>query len=209
MQTSKKMIIQNGVLHISSTTSSEIIIQDNNITINPLSHSKIILCIINNTASCTQNITVNFQEQHAEVCVFGLYQGCDKQTLSVITTMNHAVPHCTSRQLWKGVLRDAAKASFEGKIIVAKHAQKTAAHLSNKNLLLSKTAEVSTRPFLEIDANDVQCTHGATVGCLDQDAIFYLRSRGIAEQDARELLIDAFVNEILELTPFETGVCNG
>ncbi|MCX7125664.1 MAG: SufD family Fe-S cluster assembly protein [Gammaproteobacteria bacterium] len=198
LPTPQNVIIINGVLHTSSDSSPDIIIQENNIIIEPKKNSKITLYIINNENSCKQNITVNFREQHAEVSLFGLYQGHDKNTLEITTKMNHLVPHCTSRQLWKGVMGDSSKASFEGKIIVAKDAQKTEAHLSNKNLLLSKTAEVSTRPFLEIDANDVKCSHGATVGYLDLDAIFYLRSRGIAENDARDLLIEAFVNEILD-----------
>ena len=138
--------------------------------------------------------------------IYGLYQMQDKQSLKIHTTMNHIVPHCTSRQVWKGILADGAKADFEGKIVVAKDAQKTSAHLSNKNLLLSNTAEVSTKPFLEIYADDVQCSHGATVGCLDPNALFYLQSRGIPESEARALLIEAFADEILSELPVEDAM---
>ena len=189
--------IINGQLNSPTDLSNQINIHENNITISPLKNSTIILYLINEN-SIKQNITVNFLEQHAEVNIFGLYRGHETQLLEITTKINHNVPHCTSRQLWKGVLTDSAKANFEGHINVAPHAQKTIAHLSNKNLLLSSTSEVFTRPFLEINANDVQCTHGATVGCLDNDAIFYLRSRGLSEQAARELLIEAFANEILD-----------
>jgi Fe-S cluster assembly protein SufD len=141
--------------------------------------------------------TVEFNHPHAEVTIYGLYQLRDKQAVEIQSIFNHNVPHCASKQVWRGILNDSAKAAFEGKIIVAPHAQKTDAQLSNKNLLLSKSAEINTKPILEIYADDVKCSHGATVGCLDDNALFYLRSRGIEESTARELLIDAFANEVL------------
>jgi len=144
-------------------------------------------------------ITVDFNYSNAELAIFGLYQLRDKQMVEIQSTFNHKVPHCTSKQVWRGILNDSAKAAFEGKIIVAPHAQKTDAQLSNKNLLLSKNAEVNTKPILEIYADDVKCSHGATVGCLDENALFYLRSRGIEESVARELLIEAFANEVLDV----------
>lgn len=145
------------------------------------------------------SIDVNFLHANATINIFGLYQMRNKQSVEIKTTINHLVSHCTSKQIWKGVLHDFAKATFEGKINVASRAQKTAAHLSNKNLLLSKNAEINTKPILEIYADDVICSHGATVGFLDQEALFYLRSRGIEENAARQLLIDAFADEILNL----------
>lgn len=144
-------------------------------------------------------ITVDFNYPNAELAIFGLYQLRDKQSVEIQSTFNHNVPHCTSKQVWRGILNDSAKAAFEGKIIVAPHAQKTSADLSNKNLLLSKNAEVNTKPILEIFADDVKCSHGATVGCLDENALFYLRSRGINADDARQMLVDAFANEVLDL----------
>lgn len=143
-------------------------------------------------------IEVAFKEPHAAIHIRGLYQLHEKQSVEIQTTMHHFVPHCESKQIWKGVLRDVARAKFDGKIIVNSDAQKTIAHLLNHNLLLSKTAEIQTKPTLEIYADDVQCTHGATVGCLDQEALFYLRARGINECEAREILIQAFINEIVE-----------
>ena len=143
-------------------------------------------------------INVRFNHAHAALTLLGLYQLHDQNSVEINTTINHCVPHCSSKQIWKGVLHDSSKAVFKGKIIVHPLAQKTSTHLSNKNLLLSKTAEVITKPILEIEADDVQCTHGATVGCLDQNALFYLRSRGIFENDARQLLVDAFAREITD-----------
>jgi Fe-S cluster assembly protein SufD len=142
-------------------------------------------------------LQVDFHEPHARVEIRGLYQLTGKQFVEIESTMNHAVSHCESMQIWKGVLKESAKAKLEGKIIVFAQAQKSVAHLKNKNLLLSKTAEVNTKPTLEIYADDVQCSHGATVGFLDEQALFYLRSRGIDENAAREMLIDAFTMEII------------
>jgi Fe-S cluster assembly protein SufD len=113
------------------------------------------------------------------------------------TTLDHAKPHCSSREVYKGVLDGESSAVFNGKIIVRKDAQKTDSKQSNKNLLLSEKAVIDTKPALEIYADDVKCTHGATIGQIDADAIFYLRSRGIGRQEARDLLTYAFANDIL------------
>lgn len=141
-------------------------------------------------------IQVDFHHAYAKVNLHGLYHLSDKQKANIKTVMNHIAPHCVSEQLWRGVLRDESEAFFEGTIVVHEDAQKTDAQLSNKNLLLSKHAHVNTKPQLQIYADDVKCTHGATVGCLDENAVFYLRSRGIAEDRAREMLVEAFVNEV-------------
>ena len=137
-------------------------------------------------------IQVDFHHAHASLEMLGLYQLCDQEALDIQTVINHHVPHCTSKQVWKGVLNDASHVLFDAKIIVHPDAQKTCATLSNKNLLLSPAAQVQSKPILEIYADDVKCTHGATVGCLDQQALFYLRSRGIAENVAKEMLVSAF-----------------
>ena len=105
------------------------------------------------------------------------------------TTIDHAKPHCASRELYKGILADRARGVFNGKIIVRPDAQKTDAKQTNKALLLSEDAQINTKPQLEIFADDVKCTHGAAIGQLDDDAIFYLRSRGLSEREARRLLI--------------------
>lgn len=206
MRPSKECMIMPGILCLGTSfyTMHEI---DHavDITIEPEKDSNVTLYFIlpKDTAHKKYTITVNFNHAHATLTLLGLYQLSNKNAVEINTTMHHRVPQCSSKQIWKGVMQDSAKATFEGRIIVHPHAQKTLAHLSNKNLLLSKTAEVNTKPILEIEADDVQCTHGATVGCLDQQALFYLRSRGIAENDARQLLIDAFVREITDEIAYE------
>ena len=112
------------------------------------------------------------------------------------TTIDHAKPHCASRELYKGVLDGASTGVFNGKIIVRKDAQKTDSKQSNKNLLLSESATIDTKPQLEIFANDVRCTHGATVGQIDPEALFYLESRGIGGKEARNLLTYAFAADV-------------
>jgi Fe-S cluster assembly protein SufD len=114
------------------------------------------------------------------------------------TTIDHAMPHCPSHELYKGILSGRARAVFNGKIIVRQDAQKTNAKQTNKALLLTDDAQVNTKPQLEIFADDVKCTHGAAIGQLDEDAMFYMQARGIAAADARNLLIHAFAGEVLD-----------
>jgi Fe-S cluster assembly protein SufD len=128
----------------------------------------------------------------------GLYLPSDRQHVDNRTTIDHAVPHCTSGEVYKGILSDRGRAVFVGRIIVRPDAQKTDARQSNASVLLSDDALVHTRPQLEIYADDVKCTHGATVGRLDPEALFYLRTRGIAASDARALLIRSFVAEVID-----------
>jgi len=128
----------------------------------------------------------------------GLYITLDRQHVDHHTAIDHAQPHCDSRELYKGVLEDRSSAVFNGRVIVRKDAQKTDSKQSNKNLLLSEDAVINTKPQLEIFADDVKCTHGATIGQVDQEAIFYLRSRGIGRDEARSLLTYAFANEIID-----------
>lgn len=131
----------------------------------------------------------------------GLYAVRDSQLVDHHTAIDHAMAHCHSHQLYKGVLDGRAKGVFNGKIFVRQDAQKTDAVQSNKNLLLSDKAEVNTKPQLEIDANDVRCTHGATIGQLDATAAFYLRSRGISAAHARNILTYAFAADALDRVP--------
>ena len=114
------------------------------------------------------------------------------------TTIDHAKPHCPSHEVYKGILAGKSKAVFNGKIIVRPDAQKTDAKQTNKALLLTDDAQVNTKPQLEIFADDVKCTHGAAIGQLDEDALFYLRARGIGPLEARNLLIHAFAGEVLD-----------
>jgi Fe-S cluster assembly protein SufD len=139
----------------------------------------------------------------AEATLAGLYVITGRQHIDNQTTLDHAQPHCTSREVYKGVLDGESSAVFNGKIIVRKDAQKTDSKQSNKNLLLSEKAIIDTKPALEIYADDVKCTHGATIGQIDAEAIFYLRSRGIGRQEARDLLTYAFVNDVLGRIKYE------
>ncbi|MCZ6804734.1 MAG: Fe-S cluster assembly protein SufD [Proteobacteria bacterium] len=133
----------------------------------------------------------------AEVVMNGLYMTGDKQHVDNHTRVDHLKPHTHSTENYRGVLNGKSRAVFNGKVIVHPQAQKIEAQQNNANLLLSDDAEIDTKPELEIYADDVKCSHGATVGQLDQDMLFYLRSRGIDEETARSLLIYAFANEII------------
>lgn len=128
----------------------------------------------------------------------GLYLLTDEQFLDNHTRVDHAMPGCISDQLYKGILKDKSTGVFNGKIIVHQDAQKTNAYQRNVNVLLSDEATINTKPQLEIFADDVRCTHGATAGFIDEEAIFYLQARGISEQDARNMLMNAFANEIVD-----------
>ena len=131
----------------------------------------------------------------------GLYLSDGSRLVDNHTTIDHAKPHCDSREVYKGILADRARAVFNGKIVVRPDAQKTDAKQTNKALLLSEEAQINTKPQLEIFANDVKCTHGAAVGQMDDDAIFYLRARGLGEAQARDMLIHAFAGDVLNQMP--------
>jgi Fe-S cluster assembly protein SufD len=128
----------------------------------------------------------------------GLYLASGKQHIDNHTALDHAAPHAASHEVYKGILDGTSSAVFNGKIFVRKDAQKTDAKQTNKNLVLSEGATINTKPELQILADDVRCTHGATIGQLDQEALFYLRTRGIQTTDARDLLIYAFARDIIE-----------
>ena len=134
----------------------------------------------------------------SECLINGLFVGNGKQHLDNYMLVEHAKPHCSSRQFYNGILDDSAHGVFHGRIIVHKDAQKTDAKQTNRNLLLSDNAQIDTKPQLEIYADDVKCTHGATIGQIEENALFYLRSRGIDEVSARKLLLMAFANECLD-----------
>jgi Fe-S cluster assembly protein SufD len=143
------------------------------------------------------NVYVNLAGEGAENKSFGLFLVDDTQHVDNYTYVNHLVPNCTSNQLYKGILDENATAAFNGKIYVSKDAQHTQAYQRNNNILLTDTAKMSTRPQLEIYADDVKCSHGATVGQLDTDALFYLRSRGIPYKESMHLLMYAFAHAVL------------
>jgi Fe-S cluster assembly protein SufD len=148
--------------------------------------------------SLVRNDVVAVLDGEGADCVLnGLYVADAERHVDNHTTIDHARPHCSSPQVYKGILADQSRAVFNGKIIVRKDAQKTDAKQTSKALLLSEDARINTKPQLEIFANDVKCTHGAAVGQLDDEAVFYLRSRGLSHAEARRLLIDAFTGEVL------------
>ncbi|HVB98009.1 MAG TPA: Fe-S cluster assembly protein SufD [Candidatus Dormibacteraeota bacterium] len=128
----------------------------------------------------------------------GLFVGYGRQHLDNYMRVEHTRPHCSSRQFYNGILGDHARGVFHGRIIVHQDAQKTDAKQTNRNLLLSDDAQIDTKPQLEIYADDVKCTHGATIGQIEPEALFYLRSRGLEEAAARRLLLFAFANECLD-----------
>ena len=134
---------------------------------------------------------------------YGIYLGKDKQHIDNHTFVDHAKPNCMSNELYKGILDDDSHGVFNGQIIVRRDAQKTNAFQSNKNVLLSDTAKIDTKPQLEIFADDVKCSHGATIGHLDDVAYFYIRSRGIPDELAKSMLINAFTDDVLETIKIE------
>lgn len=133
-----------------------------------------------------------------ECLINGLFMANGRQHMDNYMLVEHASPHCNSRQFYNGVLNGQAHGVFHGRIIVHKDAQKTDAKQTNRNLLLSDDAQIDTKPQLEIYADDVKCTHGATIGQVDENALFYLRSRGLDEAAAKHLLLLAFANECLD-----------
>ena len=143
------------------------------------------------------DVRVVLDGEGAECLLNGLYLGTGEQHVDHFTTIEHAKPEGTSREYYRGILDGRSRGVFRGRVIVRKDAQKTDARQENRNLLLSREAEADTRPQLEIHADDVKCTHGATVGPLDEEKVFYMRSRGIDESSARGLLAYAFADDIL------------
>ncbi len=144
------------------------------------------------------DLNVRFSGRHAECDLQGLYLAGDGQLLDYHLDVNHAVPNCKSREKFKGILHGRGRAVFDGRVLVAKDAQKTDAAMSNNNLMLSEQAEVDTKPQLEINADDVKCSHGTTVGQIEPEMLFYLRSRGISALSARRMLCLGFAGEIVE-----------
>lgn len=151
------------------------------------------------------DLRVELNGKFANCYMNGLYiTSEDKQLIDNHTFVDHAVPNCYSNELYKGVLNKRSTGIFNGKILVRQDAQKTNAFQSNKNILLSDDASINTKPELEIFADDIKCSHGATTGQLDKEALFYLRARGISEQNAKVLLTNAFAEEIINKIDIET-----
>ena len=143
------------------------------------------------------DVNVLLNGEGAECTLNGLYIAVNDQHIDNHTVIDHVKPHCSSHELYKGILDDQSSAVFNGSIIVRKDAQKTDARQSNKNLLLSEGATINSKPQLEINADDVKCAHGTTIGHLDDDSIFYLRSRGVGLNEARRVLTYGFANDVI------------
>jgi len=144
------------------------------------------------------DVVATLAAEGSECVLNGVYLAGGRSLVASHTEIDHAAPHCSSREVYKGILAGQARGVFNGKIRVRPDAQKTDAKQTNKTLLLSDEAQINTKPQLEILANDVKCTHGATVGQLNEEALFYLRARGIGLEEARSLLIRAFIGEVIE-----------
>ncbi|MGC3872622.1 Fe-S cluster assembly protein SufD [Halomonas sp. GXIMD04776] len=150
------------------------------------------------------DLVADLNAQGAEANYYGLFFAQGRQHVDNHTLVNHNEPHTFSNENYKGILGDRARGVFNGKVIVKRDSQKIEAHQSNANLLLSDRAEIDTKPELEIYADDVKCSHGATTGQLDENAVFALRTRGIDEQTARGLLTLAFAGEVMEQVTLDT-----
>ena len=151
--------------------------------------------------SCDVKLDIRLAGEGAEANVFGAFVCGGDEKVRIAIDMHHDLPHCNSRQLFKGIAGGSSRVDFYGKIIVAQDAQKTEAYQENHNILLSDGAKVDTKPQLEIYADDVKCSHGATIGRLSEEEQFYMRSRGITLEDAKVLQMISFIAPVLENVP--------
>jgi Fe-S cluster assembly protein SufD len=160
---------------------------------------------ISTGGALTRNdINARFNGENSECTLNGLFLLEDKQLFDAHTLIDHAIPLCNSHEHYKGILDDSSRGVFNGKVLVRQDAQKTNAFQQNNNILLSNNALVNTKPQLEIFADDVKCSHGATIGQLDEDARFYLKSRGIGEEAANSILIHAFASDVIKSMKIES-----
>ena len=154
--------------------------------------------------SCDVKLDVRLSGEGAEANVYGAYVCGGEEKVKIAVDMYHDVPHCNSRQLFKGIAGGTSRVDFYGKIIVAQDAQRTEAYQENHNILLTDGAKVDTKPQLEIYADDVKCSHGATIGRLNEEEQFYMRSRGISLEDAKVLQMISFIAPVLEIIQEES-----
>lgn len=171
--------------------------QDSNFTINTITL---------NGGLVRNDLNIEVNGQNCETHLNGAYILKGSQHVDNHTVVDHKVPHCESNELYKGVISEKATAVFNGKVFVRKDAQKINAFQSNGNVLLGNDASVNSKPELEIYADDVKCSHGSTTGQLDEEAVFYLRARGLSDASARQLMVSAFVGEVFEKVENEAVV---
>lgn len=157
----------------------------------------VVLLIMPGT-SCDLRMDIDLVGEGAEANIYGAYVCGGNERVKISVDMHHDLPYCNSRQLFKGMAGGTSRVDFYGKIIVAQDARKTEAYQENHNILLSDGAKVDTKPQLEIYADDVKCSHGATIGRLNEEEQFYMRSRGISEEDAKVLQMLSFIAPVLE-----------
>jgi len=171
-----------------------------NIEVRPGQKSDLVLLVFPGI-SADLKLDITLAGEGAEANIYGAYVCGDKEKVKIAVDMHHDFPHCNSRQLFKGIAGGSSRVDFYGKIIVAKDAQRTEAYQENHNILLSDNAKVDTKPQLEIYADDVKCSHGATIGRLNEEEQFYMRSRGISLEDAKVLQMISFIAPVLENIP--------
>ena len=164
----------------------------------PAGESRDMVLLVYPGVSCDVALDVVLSGEGAQANIYGAYICGAEERVKIAVDMHHKVPHCSSRQLFKGVAGGSSRVDFYGKIIVAQDAQRTEAYQENHNILLSDEAKVDTKPQLEIYADDVKCSHGATIGRLNEEEQFYMRSRGITLEDAKVLQMISFVAPVLE-----------
>ena len=157
-----------------------------------------IVILVMPDVSCDIKLDVTLAGEGAEANIYGAYVCGGDEKVKIAVDMHHDLPHCNSRQLFKGIAGGKSRVDFYGKIIVAQNAQRTEAYQENHNILLSDEAKVDTKPQLEIYADDVKCSHGATIGRLNEEEQFYMRSRGITLEDAKVLQMISFIAPVLE-----------
>ena len=157
-----------------------------------------LLLVVMPGVSCDVKLDVKLVGEGAEANIYGAYVCGADEKVKISVDMHHDVPHCNSRQLFKGIAGESSRVDFYGKIIVAQDAQRTEAYQENHNILLSDDARVDTKPQLEIYADDVKCSHGATIGRLNEEEQFYMRSRGITLEEAKVLQMISFLAPVLK-----------
>lgn len=157
-----------------------------------------IIIVVMPGMNCDIKLDVRLAGEGAEANIYGAYVCGGDEKIKIAVDMHHDVSHCNSRQLFKGIAGGVSKVDFYGKIIVAQDAQRTEAYQENHNILLTDGAKVDTKPQLEIYADDVKCSHGATIGRLNEEEQFYMRSRGISLEDAKVLQMISFIAPVLE-----------
>lgn len=205
------LVIQDGCdLHIELQENAELTVfclsknatKNRNIVVNQDRTSRFYYHDVTLGGSAVKNtMVINLDQPGAECVLNGLFVTSDKQAFGHDVVIKHNAEHTNSTQTFKGIASGGSHGSYFGRVIVKKDAQKINADQSSNNLLLSKTAQISAKPELEIYADDVKCSHGVTMGDLDENAIFYLQSRGIPYEDARAMLIFAFAKECIDRVP--------